>query len=225
MKGKNINYLCNDSLSSYEKFLHAFTFPVSYALFQRGDFMLHGSAIEINGKGYIFIGPTGSGKSTTVALLGNMGKIISEDILRITFENGRAYIYPSFPIIKVDHKLISDLSFEWSNKFELVLDDRNRIGIHHQHLTEFEKIEVFQCFVINEGKKEAIAELENTECFKHVLFNSICPLPRRKCLYSEKKLYTNIQSFLGSVNVMKYTRNKDYSFNTLKKKIEEICEI
>lgn len=67
-------------------------------------FVFHGAAVEVDGKGYIFAAPSGTGKSTHVALLkkhfGDRVKIINGDK----------------PILKVNKDQVTVCSCPWSGK-------------------------------------------------------------------------------------------------------------
>lgn len=68
-------------------------------LYQRRIFPLHGSAIEIDGKAYLFIGEQGAGKSTIAATFLNEGyKLISDDVIPITIgKDNVPMVTPAYP--------------------------------------------------------------------------------------------------------------------------------
>jgi hypothetical protein len=71
-------------------------------LHQRNFLPLHASAVEFNGKAMVFAGASGAGKSTLAAYLSQHGfSILSDDITVIHFENGKPYILPGLPHIKL----------------------------------------------------------------------------------------------------------------------------
>lgn len=72
-------------------------------LHQRGYLVLHGSCIEINGKGILFIGVSGAGKSTLAAAFRKKGyKILTDEICAIKIsETGIPIAIPSFPKLKI----------------------------------------------------------------------------------------------------------------------------
>ena len=68
---------------------------------QRGMMVLHASAIEINGKGIVVIGDKGQGKTTlALKLLSSGGRLLSDDVTALSFEQGRAMIQPGPPVVK-----------------------------------------------------------------------------------------------------------------------------
>lgn len=60
-------------------------------------FMLHSSAVEVDGRAYLFSAPSGTGKSTHteqwLKLFGEKAQIINDDKPAIRIENGKIYAY------------------------------------------------------------------------------------------------------------------------------------
>lgn len=78
---------------------------------QRGCFVLHGSAVLMDGKVVIFTGSKGQGKSTLASWLNKGGyPLLSDDICAIDFEDGNALsIRPAFPKIKLSPEALIHL--------------------------------------------------------------------------------------------------------------------
>jgi hypothetical protein len=56
-----------------------------------GHCVLHASAVEMGGKGFAFVGPPGSGKSTVAALLCASGaRLVTDDVVRLIRDGGWA---------------------------------------------------------------------------------------------------------------------------------------
>ncbi|GAB3543537.1 serine kinase [Spirosoma fluminis] len=83
--------------------LFTYSEALGLILFQRGYFLLHGSAVQINDKGIVFLGEPGAGKSTTVAAFAQQGfGVISDDMVCIRVnESGTPVLIPAFPQIKI----------------------------------------------------------------------------------------------------------------------------
>ncbi len=68
-----------------------------YVLESANGFILHGSAIMVDDKGYLFTAPSGTGKSTHVRLwreyLGEKVKMINDDKPIVRLVDGKFYIY------------------------------------------------------------------------------------------------------------------------------------
>lgn len=67
------------------------------ALLKFGGFMLHSSAVEVDGRAYLFSAPSGTGKSTHTSqwlkLFGDRACIINDDKPAIRFVDGIAYAF------------------------------------------------------------------------------------------------------------------------------------
>jgi len=70
---------------------------------QRGYLALHGSAVEVCGKGLLFTGKRGAGKSTLAAAFHDKGyRVLTDDVCAIRFdEDGAPRIVPGFPGLKL----------------------------------------------------------------------------------------------------------------------------
>jgi hypothetical protein len=78
-----------------------------YLTVRKGDIMLHASGISYSGKGYIFSGISGTGKSTMAKLWSESGaKVIHDDRLILRNESGR-YIMHNTPVYDNDTPLSS----------------------------------------------------------------------------------------------------------------------
>jgi hypothetical protein len=77
--------------------------PVLAALLQqRGDLVLHASAVEIDGAAVGFLGGRGAGKSTMAAALLRRGyPLLTDDILAVSLEDGSPRVLPGFPQLKL----------------------------------------------------------------------------------------------------------------------------
>lgn len=70
---------------------------------QREHIVLHGSCIEVNGQAIIFLGASGTGKSTLAAAFHRKGyKILTDEICAVKIsETGTPIAIPSFPKLKI----------------------------------------------------------------------------------------------------------------------------
>ncbi|MGV3466511.1 MAG: aldolase [Heyndrickxia sp.] len=87
---------------------------MSIVLMQRRILPLHGSAIEIDGKAYAFIGKRGAGKSTLASTFVNEGfKLISDDIVPILINSNKIpTVIPSYPQQKLWEESLFRLGLE-----------------------------------------------------------------------------------------------------------------
>lgn len=90
-------------------------------LHQRGQVVLHASAVHVNGKAVLFCGPSGTGKSTMAAALGMRGfDLVTDDLCAITLATAGA------PTVQPDGRLLK----LWSQTIEqLDLVDHRRDAV------------------------------------------------------------------------------------------------
>lgn len=68
--------------------------------YQRGEWLLHASAVAVDGRAMLICGSSGRGKSTTAAALANRGyPLLSDDISRLEFS-------PTGPIVHADGRML-----------------------------------------------------------------------------------------------------------------------
>jgi hypothetical protein len=83
-------------------------------LFQRGLLLLHGNAIEVDGKCLVCVGPSGAGKSTlATALLQRGHRVLADDVVPI---NSDCAAVPGFPRLKVWQDTTRKLMIDTSDK-------------------------------------------------------------------------------------------------------------
>jgi len=100
-------------------------------LFQRGLLLLHGNAVEVNGRCLICLGPSGAGKSTLAAGLLKRGyRLLADDVVPIDADCNAV---PGFPRLKLWQDAASKLDMDTGgldrirpelNKFNLMIADR-----------------------------------------------------------------------------------------------------
>lgn len=69
-------------------------FVLSTALTQQGEEPLHATVLALEEHAVALLGPSGAGKSTLAAfLIGQGARLITDDMLRLTFSDGRGYAH------------------------------------------------------------------------------------------------------------------------------------
>jgi hypothetical protein len=78
--------------SSFEANL--LNFVLSTSLLLQGEEPLHSTVVELDGRAVGLLGPSGAGKSTLAAfLIGQGAKLVTDDMLRVTFADGQAFAH------------------------------------------------------------------------------------------------------------------------------------
>lgn len=71
------------------------SFAMSFALLNMGEEAVHATVIELGGRGIGFLGDSGAGKSTLASyFLTNGAKLVTDDLLRITFSDEAVIAHP-----------------------------------------------------------------------------------------------------------------------------------
>ncbi|MCK8493627.1 serine kinase [Spirosoma sp. RP8] len=110
------HHLTLDTDQTDEELLALFTLSeaLGLILFQKGYFLLHGSAIQLNNKGLVFLGLPGAGKSTTVAAFAQQGvPVLSDDMVCIRFDEAqKPLLIPAFSQIKIWESAVEGLQLD-----------------------------------------------------------------------------------------------------------------
>lgn len=90
-----------------------FGIALAAVLQQNNLLMLHGSAVEINGKALIILGKKGHGKSTlTAALINRSHRLISDDVTAISIKSSQIEVLPGLPILKLWPDVFGELGLD-----------------------------------------------------------------------------------------------------------------
>lgn len=219
--GKRILYKTYSDHLIDDIYLKLLTHPLAFCMFQRGDYILHASAISIQNKAYLFIGPSTVGKSFTAGSMLKYGKFITEDIARINLKDD-PYIFNGPPIIKLSDEFFDLNSLDYFSKFVIKNDSRDRHGyVLKETLIANEKTKIEACFIIEPSSTNSVQRIGAQQAFKNILFNSFCGLPKNNCFESEIMMHKNINLFLRKVKIFKFNKaNKGYDeflFNFINK--------
>jgi len=90
-------------------------------LYRRGLLTLHASGIDIGGRGAVFMGNKGAGKSTTAAAFISAGhRLLTDDVLPIDLSSdGAPKILPGFPQLKLSEAATSRIALPESTKIPI----------------------------------------------------------------------------------------------------------
>lgn len=118
-------------------------------LFQKNYFLLHGSAVQIGGKGIVFLGEPGAGKSTTVAAFAQKGvRVISDDMVCIHInELGNPVLIPSFSQIKIWENSVDGLQLQKAN-LSPVREGTTKFSWHDSMVFEENPVALNRIFVL-----------------------------------------------------------------------------
>jgi hypothetical protein len=147
--------------------------PVLAALLhQRGDLVLHASAVEIDGAAIGFLGGRGAGKSTMAAALLRRGyPLLTDDILAVSLEDGSPRVLPGFPQLKLWPDAVVALGGD-PVLLPLVCEGEDKRA---QTVAEFppaRSLPLACLYVLAGGDTLAIEQLSSRDAFLEVVSNS-----------------------------------------------------
>jgi len=133
---------------------------IGFVLLLRGTHSLHASAISIDGKAVVIVGPAGAGKSTTAAAFARSGhSILAEDVVAISDVADEFLVLPAYPRIRLWPESVSalygapdvlpPLTPTWNKRY---LDLRGN-GHHFQQ----EALPLAAVYVLQERREDSLA--------------------------------------------------------------------
>ena len=191
---------------------------IPFALYQNRKLMIHGSGVSKNGRGILFIGGSGSGKSSLSASLKDF-KVIAEDSVIANFENKNCYVSTGFPLVKLTTEVAEILNYKKEESIQLLGDRLSRSYYPIQNFST-EKVLVEKCYILEWGDKFDIKKIEPKNFLANFLSSTYSSIPVNSCKISSEILHRHASQFLSSVKTYKLTRNKKNLFRNNKKLIE-----
>jgi len=148
----------------------------------RGNLVLHASAIDVNGRGAVFLGDKGAGKSTTAgAFLAAGRRLLTDDVLAIQTHEAPFRILPAFPQLKLNGDAADALLLK--NAVALPPPAEN-FPKRLQRLTgDFDhgEIPARAVYVLERGPEPAIHAMDATEALRSLMrFSFISRFPTRQ---------------------------------------------
>jgi hypothetical protein len=194
--------------------------PLGILLFQRGDILLHASAVRLpNGDGIVFMGEPGAGKSTTAAAFVKAGcNIISDDLVAIRIIDEKPYLIPSFPQIKLWKKSVEGLGYSY-DEVEQIVEGTNKFA--------YEDKDGFINLPIKFSKIFILGEKENTlinKIYTPLELLKYHPLPHQIFEISQSIKDYYEKSVTIGLNIEIEKKRKITKFSDLYKFIDKLLE-
>ena len=171
---------------------------------QRGYLLLHACAITDGNSAIVFLGKSGSGKSTTAAAFLERGyKLLTDDICAIKFdENSMAYVYPSFPqqrlqldTLRYLHKRTDYKQYPQTEKYLVPVD-----SVFHTKAVSLEEIYILETSEQPQLTITGLSKLERIPYFyQHLAFPQFVT-------YKNEEYLRQFASLAGKISTHKISR-------------------
>lgn len=193
------------------------TGPVlSVLLQQRGFFVLHASAVEINGAAVAFLGAKGDGKSTLAAHLQARGhRLISDDIVPVDPDDDRSIVFPGFPRINLFGDSIAAVG-EQPENYPLLHKFVEKRSFKHRDKFSTEPISLRCLYVLSENEKVGLEITSPASAFmeitRHTYLNRYL-----KALDCQPEHFRQCRKLLQKIPVLKLHRPHNFAV------MDEVC--
>lgn len=180
---------------------------IGFILFNKGYLLIHASAITLpNGKGVLFMGHPGDGKSTTTAAFVKQNcNIIADDMVAITFIDDKPYFVPSFPQIKIWETTVRNLNYQ-STEIKPIIEGQGKYAYYNEDLFDEALVPLDTIYNLGADKEEIQLGMKTSmDVFYH------CSLPDEEFLKGEKlKNYFILCTKLKNFPVHKKPKFENY---------------
>ncbi|SEO83336.1 Hpr(Ser) kinase/phosphatase [Halorientalis persicus] len=123
---------------------------------QRGDLVLHGSAVDFGGNAVVFLGNSGAGKSTTAAACYDAGyPLLDDDVVVIRFSDGAPKVVAGVPQLKLEPETAVALGIEAVTGTEV--DSFSGKAFHRtQSAGGCGAVPLSRCYILSDGDTVAV---------------------------------------------------------------------
>jgi hypothetical protein len=145
-------------------------------LVQRGLFVLHASAVVIDGEAIAFVGEKGQGKSTmAVTLYGRGRTLITDDVLVVddSRSSGPALAMPSFPQFKLLPESIRSALDEDPSALPRIAALNEKRARHARERFSSEPVPLRRIYVLAEGPTPAVTPIDRQQAVVQLIAHSM----------------------------------------------------
>lgn len=136
-------------------------------LLQRDLLILHASAVSVDERGIIFLGPRGAGKSTTASAFYQTGyALLEDDIVALKFVDGTPIVLPGIPQLRLSTDTVDSLDVQNTSKPALDWGEKKH---YHEVDSHLSPCPLAGCYFLEEGDELSISELSGSDRFFRLL--------------------------------------------------------
>lgn len=182
---------------------------MSILLYQRGLFVLHGSAVEYDGGVVAFVGQSGWGKSSIAAALQAKGhRMIGDDVVPISIAEDATTVYPGFPQFKLYPEVASCLGHDESSLL-LLHPQVEKKGLRFSEKFSHTSLPLKRIYVLSPEDTLAIEPLSFQQAVIDLVRHSI---PTRWLQQPEGKMhFLQCTKLVKRIPIYRLKRSKDLS--------------
>jgi len=191
-------------------------------LHQRGQVILHGSAVETARGAVIFAGRSGIGKSTTAAALSRRGyRVLADDVCALTSVDGRTHVPPGLAHVKLWDDAIERLSLQHAPARRVRPED-NKFGLLLNENLELRSVPLHAVYCLGAGTidRPALHELRSVNKAR-ALTTNVYRLSYARRTGRSAELFTSLIRLTNHTRVVRVVRPKDgYALDDLLDRLE-----
>lgn len=145
---------------------------IATLLYQRGLFVIHSSAVNVNGNVIAFLGNKGYGKSTTAMTFYREGyPIIADDYIAIDPENDIPLVYPGFPSLRLSYKSRGHGNFSLK-RVHYKDQEIDKIHVSADSNFSLKEIPLKKLYVLKRGENLRISDFKPQEALMKLVENT-----------------------------------------------------
>ena len=205
-----IHKLCKN-LNNNEISIIMLNVPLGYCLYQQKKLVLHSCGISDSNGAYLFMGESGTGKSSLAASLLEDFNFITEDVAVLEFKNNLVNIFQGPPYVKLEESILDDFRFSKSSSIKILSDRLNRTAFKTK--LNFKKVhKIKKIYVLEWGDDFSISNIENKKLLATYLLNTFTAYPYESCKESSKISLSHFNELVKEIDFFLLTRDKKRRF-------------
>ena len=179
---------------------------IGYSYYQRRKLALHGSAVKVDKCAVLFMGESGTGKSSILAALSENLECLSDDTIGFDCDNGGVSLHPGLNYFKIDQAIADEIRI---NKEKIVTNDDRGRSFYESSNEVSMRIPVKSCYILRWGDDDTIKEIDNPkEKIAAFLHSAYTCFPLNSCIESASLLIDFSSFFFKNVKMYYFIRKK-----------------
>ena len=169
--GQQVQIIPDNNATHTQQSLALSGVVMAAVLYQRKNFVAHGSAIAIQDKAVLFLGDSGAGKSSlALAFHQHQCPVITDDLASIHLHDHLPFIHPALPQIRTTEETAQHLNLDWANLSPIP-------GLAKRYLNfeadfETEALPVAQIYILKNADEITIQDLTGQQKMMELMHHS-----------------------------------------------------